>query len=564
MTDQHSPAGGDDGTRPPAGPGQFGAPDHTAWQQPQAPAPYGRPQQPQPPAASEAARAQVAAAWTRRAPQAAVPPAEAAVPPLPPRAGRPTGSAQDAKATAKADKRERRERERAERKAAYERKKAEREARKSGRRGDTPAAVPPPVGTAAVGTPTGTAPGAATTSGAAGRTGAPGAATRGAAGGADGAVRAGGFDVPRPGGRLPSRGRRTHVALRATLLVTTCAFALGSCGVVGLVIGKSSSTPTAALDAEDVRRYQLTEFPTRAAATFAEKYATLCLTHDPKAADRRRAEMARYTTAGVDADCGWNGRGTQRVTLATWDGGIEALPEYGKNGRYLNVQVTLATGRVTSVSVPVFVTDPATGSGLRVVGDVGEMPLPARGEAPEVDRQDEVVDDTLSDQLKAKVLPGYFTAWGGSDTTAMSRFTTSDATVTATTGLAGALVRPRVETVEALAPAGSDGDGEIVHRNGQTVAVRVTVLWDGPDGKADEARKDGGEPTVPEVRRSYRLKVVNTAQGWFIKDVRGAVLDPTGGSGDADEAEPAETTGPSGGTPAGADDASGDGPDDAP
>lgn len=560
MTDHSSPAGGAGGNQPPAQPGQFGPPHMAAGQQPpaqqqaqqphqgqqpqpphqaqqqippQAPAPYGyppahtqaapAPAAPQPPMASEAARAQVAAAWTRRAPQAAVPPAEAAVPALPPRRNAPSDGA-------KQDKKDRREQARAERKAAYEAKKAERESRK---RGGTPAPAAPAAASAPVGTPA-SAPG-----GVSGQAPAPaGSASPSSAGAA--------FAVPRPGGRLPATGRGTHVALRATLLITTCVFALGSCGVVGLAIGSSSSAPTASLDTKDVQRYRLTEYPTQAAGTFAEKYATLCLTYDPKTADQRREELARYATSGVDRDCGWNGQGEQRVTAATWDGSVEELPEYGKNGRYLGVQVTLSTGRVTTVSVPVFVANPAAGSGLRVVGDIGEMPLPGRGTAPEVDRDDEIVDDTLSDQLKAQVLPGYFTAWGASDSTAMSRFTTPDATAAATSGLAGALSAPEVTTVEALAPAGTEDGDTITYKYGQSVRVRVTVVW-------GEAGDEGatGEAAAPQVKRSYRVTVVNTAQGWFIKDVRGAVLDPAGGSGDGDEPSASPSPGqatPSAGT----------------
>ncbi|MFC8273353.1 conjugal transfer protein [Streptomyces sp. NPDC057271] len=535
MTDHNSPAGGAGGNQPPAQPGQFGPPNTPAGQQPQqphqgqapqAPGPYGYPAQAAPAQqqmASEAARAQVAAAWTRRAPQAAVPPGEAAVPTLPPRQNSPAAGAAQSK-------KDRREQARAERKAAYEAKRAAKENRKgggsSGPRPATTASSVPTAGPAHM-PASAHAPASVGTSGPAAHS-SPGA----------------GFDIPRPGGRLPTQGRRTHVALRATLLFTTCAFALGSCGVVGLAIGKSSSAPTAALDKKDVQKYRLTEFPTRSAATFAEKYATLCLTYDPKNADQRRDELARYTTTGVDRECGWNGQGTQTVTGAAWDGSVEDLPEYGKNGRYLGVQVTLSTGRVTTVSVPVYVANPAAGSGLRVVGDVGEMPLPVRGTAPEVDRDAEIIDDTLSDQLKAQVLPGYFTAWGASDDTAMSRFTTPDATAAATTGLAGALAAPTVQTVEALAPAGTEDGDQATYKYGQSVPVRVEVVWDG--ARTENAT---GEPTTTEVKRSYRLTVVNTAQGWFIKDVRGAVLDPAGGQGDADADAPSATPSPGESTP---------------
>lgn len=455
MTDHSSSAGGVGHGRPSEQPAQFGPVEQAAWQQAQAQqhgqhpqqhgqqaqqhgqaaqaqhpqqtrSPYGCPAaaapspQPQPQQPTDAARAQVAAAWVRRAPQAAVPPSQAAVPTLPPRADQPPAES----------KKDKRERAKAERKAAYERRKAE--------RGERGRSAPAPTGgqrTASAGPHTvaaSTAPQQV----------------------ASAAPARAGFDVPRPGGRLPAQGRRTHVALRATLLITTCAFALGSCGVMGLVVGKSSDVRSAALDTKDVQRFRLTEFPTRTAATFAEEYAALCLTYSPPTADQRRKALTRYASAGVDADCGWDGSGKQSVTLATWDGTAEEIPEYGKNGRYLGVQVRLSTGRTTTLSVPVYVKDLAGASGLRIVGDVGEMPLPVRGTAPEVDKDDEVVDQDLSDQLRTKVLPGYFEAWAESDATAMTRFTTPDATLAATSGLAGALSAPKIHEVAALALGG--------------------------------------------------------------------------------------------------------------
>ncbi|MGW0752985.1 conjugal transfer protein [Streptomyces sp. NPDC002587] len=530
MTDHNSSAGGVDGGQPSGQQGQFGPgqpagaqqpqqtqAQHAPQSQPQASTPYGYADNPSAPSqqSSDAARAQVAAAWVRTARPGNVPPGEAAVPALPPRVNQPTG------ASKKDERKAAQEAKRAERKAAYEQKKAEREGRKQGRGGRAAAPVPAPSPVPAQSTA------AAPTNGRpAPRTEAP--ARAGAAAGA-------GFDVPRPGGRLPAQGRRTHVAIRATLLITTCVFALGSCGVAGLVIGKSSTAVQSAdLNDEEVARYRLTEFPTQAAATFAEEYVTLCMTYSPQTADKRRDALTRYTSSGVDRDCGITGQGTQSVRQAKWDGTIEELPEYGANGRYLGIQVKLSTGRITTLSVPVYVKDPATGTGLRIAGNVGEMPLASRGSVPTVKKDDEVVDQTLSGQLKAKVLPGYFKAWAASDTTGLTRFTSTDATLSATTGLAGALASPEVQEVVAIAPAGSEPNATITYGQGQSVQARVTVVW----GSATAAAKGTPAPTTT-VKRSYRLTVVNTAQGWFIKDIRGGVLDPTGGSADAGATAPA-------------------------
>ncbi|MER6158753.1 conjugal transfer protein [Streptomyces sp. NPDC001868] len=543
MTDHNSPAGAVGGGQPSGQPGSFGPPQQPqqpqqqAWQaqgqgqhpaaphQAQSPAPQSSHPQPQQ-LPSDAARAQVAAAWVRNTPQAG----QAAVPALPPRETRPASES----------KKEKRERERAARKAAYEQKKAAKEQRKKGGSAPAPAtaahSAPPAAGTPVASPGTAAAPQAPAPAGSAfthgtrptGTAGTPVSARPTPAGGpaasAQGAARptpARDFGVPKPGGRVPAGGRKTHVALRATLLITTCVFALGSCGVMGLVIGKSSTPATAGLDPADAAKYRLTEFPTRQAATFAEQYAMLCMTYSPETASTRRDDLARYASAGVDGECGWDGKGTSKAVSATWDGTAETLSEYGDHGRYLGVQVRSEGGKLTTLTVPVYVKDLATGEGMRVAGDVGQMPLPPRADVPPVDQDAEVVDDTLSDQLREQVLPGYFEAWGASDTTAMARFTTSDATQAATTGLSGELSDPTVSEVDALVPPKVQGTDPYTYADGQAVQLRVVVAWTDPAGGA--------------VNRSYRMTVVSTAQGWFIKDVRGGVLDAEGGRADTDE-----------------------------
>ncbi|WP_234386737.1 conjugal transfer protein, partial [Streptomyces scabiei] len=328
------------------------------------------------------------------------------------------------------------------------------------------------------------------------------------------------FDVPKPGGRAPADGRRTHVALRATLLITTCVFALGSCGVMGLVVGASSGSVSAGLDADDAAKYRLTDFPTRQAATFAEQYALLCMTYSPEKETGRRENLARFASSGVDSECGWSGEGSSTALSAVWDGTLEKLPDYGDHGRYLGIQVRSDDGTLTTLTVPVYVKDLATGEGMRVAGNVGQMPLPARADVPEIN-QDEVVDDALGAQLQEKVLPGYFEAWGASDSTAMARFAAPGATQVATAGLAGRLTDPTVDNVVALVPKSLQGADSYTYSNGQAVQLRVVVTW--------------GDPKDTTVSRAYRMTVVNTAQGWFIKDIRGGVLDPEGGRADSDE-----------------------------
>lgn len=346
-----------------------------------------------------------------------------------------------------------------------------------------------------------------------------GGGSRGASARTSGAARTR-FEVPKPGGRF-SGGRGSHVGIRLVLLVTACLLVLGITGYTAYTYGIASvRNDDYALSQQDIDRFGLTEFPEEQAGRFAADYARLCMTHSDEEGgeERRQQQLAEYVSSGVDASCGWSGVANQQVVDATWTGESEPInvDGYGEQARIMTVRVLTSDERSQMLTVPVYVADLRTGEGMRVIGDLGEMPqtlLVAPPEAEPVGQVDQQLTEALSND---QFFQQFFEAWGASDEPSINRFVTPNATDRARTGLSDTLQQPTIADVDVFLPA--DADTEHRWRQGDRTEAYVWVSW--------QNAALGEDVTVT---RAYRLQLVmteqaaNVAQGWAVHDVRGGV-----------------------------------------
>ncbi|MFF2228282.1 conjugal transfer protein [Streptomyces globisporus] len=298
-----------------------------------------------------------------------------------------------------------------------------------------------------------------------------------------------------------------------TALVSVSLLALGAVGVMAYTAGHPAPVETGITD-EEVSKYRLTPFPVERAIAFADRYARLCANQNPEQAEQRRQAIARLSSAGVDSTCGWDGKGNQVVAYSVWSGVMEPIAEYPEHGFYIGIQVQLTTGGLRTLSVPVWVDDLKSGNGMRVVGDVGTLPQPDPAAPPAVKDPLEA-DSALSTELQGKLFADFFTSWGASNGTTLSRYVAPGASTSAKAGLRGALgSSPQVSDVQVLLPKGVGAtDGHEWGVDDVTWA-RVSVRW---------------KPGSGHVTERYRVQIVLTDQGWFVKDIRAGVIDQEGG-----------------------------------
>lgn len=329
------------------------------------------------------------------------------------------------------------------------------------------------------------------------------------------------FDVPAPGGRFGGR-RGLHAGVRATLVITCCLVVLGTVGFGAYVYGVAAATDTTYnLSDADVRAYHLADFPVDQAGQFAADYVRICLSQPETEAARtqRESDLAQFSSAGVDPTCGWNGGGVQTVTDVQWTG--ESSPVevdgYREHARWFTIRALTSSGR-HMLEVPVYVEDRATGTGLRIVGDLGEMPQPVLADVELPERTAETDVELAESLVDGEFFAQYFAAWGESDGAALGRLVSTDALPAARAGLNGTLVDPRIDEATVFYPADADTE-EFSWQVGDTTEAWVRTIWRNP------------QVAKATVTRSYRVQLIkiadaaSPAQEWAVRDIRGGVPD---------------------------------------
>lgn len=322
------------------------------------------------------------------------------------------------------------------------------------------------------------------------------------------------FEVPRPGGRLKG-GRKKHqlwagIGLLAAALLAAIAL------VAFTAVVLMPKDIKASLSEEEKKSLRLDAFPVEAAASFAVRYATECLSYDgsqQQAREDRRQRLAGFGTKGVDPDCGWNGQGKQTlVGTPFWDGSIASVSQFPDNARWLGIQARVSTddgaARTVRMSIPVYTDDPAIGNHFKIIGNPGQVPLTAQADVPSFEKP--TSDAELARTLQADLIGPFFAAWATSDEKVLARYISPEASDSARAGLNGTAGEPKVVSTTVFFPEGDDSHAWQV---GDTAQAETTVEWKNGDSS---------------MQQSYRLTLARADTGWFITDIDGAVLDPTG------------------------------------
>lgn len=329
------------------------------------------------------------------------------------------------------------------------------------------------------------------------------------------------FDVPPAGKKLTSGRSRTWVVRTLTVFAPVLLVG-GLLFLLGVGLGSARVPAAATISTEEASRYALTTFPVDRAAGFGAAYLQQCLTHpspeDEVALALRQAALAGMVSAGVDDDCGWDGEGPPQTPAAVQYAGLftvmPAATFTAGQAAYLTYTVTMAVGQQIGVTVPVWVAGPDPAAPMRVVGGVGFVPPPPRGSppAPEIAGNP---DSDLAARVQPQVIEPFLAAWAASDTVQLDLALTSDASLAARDGLAGAVSDPAVTDLTVYTDREADG-GEVAYADGDQVAVTASVQWQTPAG--------GQQAT------DYQLTLRLVSGRWLVADVAGAGLDLSGGA----------------------------------
>jgi hypothetical protein len=292
-----------------------------------------------------------------------------------------------------------------------------------------------------------------------------------------------------------------------------------SCGVSA---GSARLVQSSAISADDASAFHLNNFPADRAAAFGVSYLVLCWTH-PDAADitattDRLAALARMTSAGVTAGCGWIGSTPSTAPLAvSWDGTVGPVQGAYANGAaaQLGFVVTTAAGRTVGAALPIWVSSTTTtAGGVRVVGDVAMVPIAPAAAAP-TPAAPQLTDSAIAESLTRSVLVPFLRAWAVSDPVQLNLVLARDASTAARVGMEGQVTAPAVNRTQVVVTRG-DPTG---YRDGDVITAGVGVDW---------TTRLGGVQ-----RTGYSICLRMTAGHWQVTDITGAAPDPAGGAAPA-------------------------------
>lgn len=342
----------------------------------------------------------------------------------------------------------------------------------------------------------------------------------------EGYVRPRRFRILPPGGTgRPGTLKDERRSLLRLRVATVSAVAVGIAAVSALTgYGISEAQRDAAsraLTQADAQRFHLTPVDLPAMTAFGADYLRQCLTRYVAAngsvpvMENTRSQTVRAMSAtGGDSTCTAVPTGSKpiaRSVTSVVPAGYPSALE-GLAGAYtFPFLVTTNDGLTSTMTVPLWAQNPDTGQGARVVGPIGITPRPQLGAPTQPRGQAERVEDSqLASALEAQFLPNALIAWV-STAPNLSQFLAQDATAAARAGLQGGYKSPTISSVKVYPDTPPPSGEDPVYTEGSTVTAEIVT----------DMQTAAGFPT----RTGLRLKLVHTADKWFLRDVQGGFLN---------------------------------------
>lgn len=321
------------------------------------------------------------------------------------------------------------------------------------------------------------------------------------------------FKVPRVGRGLGG-GRGLAVGTRLVAALTVLVVSCGLVGVGAYLAGVASRGAAGALTPASAAAWHIDTYNVDSAVSFGTRYLRLCLARaNTGEADRARQKTtATYTAGSPDPACGdGNGNATPLTVTSINYAGLATPITDAPNGRYLAFDTALSDGRLLRVVVPIYLADPATGSGPRIIGTIGLMSVPTMGQPTGAPTEQPRTDMTLGGTFQQGFLADFMGAWAASGST-LAQYLAPNATEAARGGLYGYLGVAKVTGVTVLPPADAAASGgTFTYKDGMVVEADITATFSSPTGQ-----------WVPYAA-TYRAKLLHQGGHWFVADIAGGL-----------------------------------------
>lgn len=236
-------------------------------------------------------------------------------------------------------------------------------------------------------------------------------------------------------------------------------------------------------------------------ALFTEEYLTI----DPEAKISRDDRLAPFITDGTAASFNAGGGADTKVSVTggPFVSGVESIDD---ERAIYTVSAVVTGGKWVYLKVPVFYDSDR--NAFTVYQSPSFVPRPQVADAPILDPE-WLADATLSTEMQKHLTP-FFESWGASDGQNLERFLLTDASVSARTGLQGAVKFQSLGSVSVEAYTSADGstDDEAAENPMRERKAIAQVTWADP-------KQDGVTYT-----QNYDLVIYQQPDDrWYVKDI---------------------------------------------
>lgn len=322
------------------------------------------------------------------------------------------------------------------------------------------------------------------------------------------------FPFP-PAGKSPVISQRVWGGRRLQVVVAVSVVVAAIAAILGVYAGRSAVPAAGALSPEEVKAYRLSQLPVSAMAAFGQQYLQTCLTHNAyrEQLPAREKLLASMATGGSAQDCGWTSGGkVQAPQMIVFTGKWEPLDGFAPgSAAVLSYSASMETGEFSTVTVPIWVSDPETSNDMSIVGDIGWEPG-LQTKKPSQFKEPLTSDPRLAAELQGDVLQPFLKAWAGSDGRQIALIAAPDAKPVVRKGLGGALQNPKIQQASVYAKLTSGSAQNITYSDGDEVKAVVTVDW---DVKSSESTQTTG----------YRINLRRDSGKWLVINIRGGAVN---------------------------------------
>lgn len=249
-------------------------------------------------------------------------------------------------------------------------------------------------------------------------------------------------------------------------------------------------------------------FPVGPAGMWMESFVRIYGTWDYKTPGARAADLSPYLAPGMDAQAGWNGKGTQRLIYSA----VSNQPEIIDRQRAIfDVSYQIQDGTWRCAKVPVFAYKPTDSKqgpvnqwGFAVTANPTPMPCALRVSVPDfAGNKFPDQDQNAAETLRTSFFPGFFTAWIASDADTLRQFMAPDVK---TFGLGGAY-QSNASVDKVVLPIGA---GEKAAAPNTVYTAYVSVILT--------------DFTGSQLKATYKVPVASTGSQWQVMGEPEAII----------------------------------------